>query len=337
MQKITFEEMKATIKKAFLNAGLSESQAEICAHIHTESTSDGVYSHGLNRVARFVDYVNKGWVDINAKPSLVKSLGVLEVYDGNQGIGITNALFALDKAIELAKKNAVGIIGLRNTTHWMRGGTYGWKAVEKGFAAMCWTNTESCMPAWGAKNTRLGNNPFVMAVPSSDGSIVVDMAMSQYAYGKLQVTRLKGEKLPFPGGYDKDGKLTDDPGSIEESMRILPTGYWKGSSMAIVLDAMAALLSMGNPTNEIDKIQKGSCTGASQIFMVFDPSQLGGKEFNEQMVNSITQYVNTSTPAEGQKAVFYPGELSKKTRKDHLTNGIPVDTEVWREVVSLAN
>ena len=64
MQKITFEEMKATIKKAFLNAGLSESQAEICAHIHTESTSDGVYSHGLNRVARFVDYVNKGWVDI---------------------------------------------------------------------------------------------------------------------------------------------------------------------------------------------------------------------------------------------------------------------------------
>lgn len=336
MQKIKFEVMKETVKKAFLNVGLSESKADICAQIHTESSCDGIYSHGLNRVARFVDYVNKGWVNINAEPSLVKSLGVLEVYDGNQGIGITNSIFAMEKATKLAEKNGIGIVGLRNTTHWMRGGTYGWKAAEKGFAAICWTNTESCMPAWGAKNTRLGNNPFVMAVPRTEGAIVLDMAMSQYAYGKLQVTRLKGEKLPFPGGYDKNGNLTDEPGPIEESMRILPTGYWKGSSMAIVLDAMAALLSIGNPTNEIDKVQKGSCTGASQIFMIFDPSKLGGKEFNDQMANSVADYVRTSTPAEGQKEVFYPGELEVRTRQDHLTNGIPVDDGVWSEVVTLA-
>lgn len=66
-----------------------------------------------------------------------------------------------------------------------------------------------------------------MAVPRESGPLVLDMAMSQYAYGKLQVTRLKGEKLPYPGGYDKDGNLTDELGPIEQSMRILPTGYWK--------------------------------------------------------------------------------------------------------------
>lgn len=336
MQRIKFDVMKDTVKKAFLKAGLSEKQADICAQIHTESSCDGIYSHGLNRVARFVDYINKGWVNVNAEPSLVKSLGVLEVYDGNQGIGITNSLFAMEQATKLAEKNGVGIVGLRNTTHWMRGGTYGWKAAEKGFAAICWTNTESCMPAWGAKNTRLGNNPFVMAVPRTEGAIVLDMAMSQYAYGKLQVTRLKGEKLPFPGGYDKNGNLTDEPGPIEESMRILPTGYWKGSSMAIVLDAMAALLSIGNPTNEIDKVQKGSCTGASQIFMVFNPTLLGGNEFNNQMANSVADYVQTSTPAEGQKEVLYPGEMEVRTRQDHLTNGIPVDDGVWAEVIALS-
>ncbi len=336
MQRISFHEMKKTVKKAFLNAGLDDAKADICAQIHTESSCDGIYSHGLNRVSRFVDYVNKGWVDIKAEPSLVKSLGVIEIYDGNRGIGITNALFAVEQASAIAHKNGMGIVALRNTTHWMRGGTYGWKAVEKGLAAICWTNTESCMPPWGAKNTRIGNNPFVMAVPREKGPLVLDMAMSQYSYGKLQVTRLKEEKLPFPGGYDKDGNLTDEPGPIEQSMRILPTGYWKGSGMAVLLDAMAALLSMGSPTNAIDKIQQGSGTGASQIFMVFDPARLGSSDFNSQMADSIAGYVNTADPAEGQTAVYYPGELSARTRHENTSQGIPVDDGVWAEVVALA-
>ncbi|WP_315708331.1 3-dehydro-L-gulonate 2-dehydrogenase [Brenneria uluponensis] len=336
MQRINFDVMKATVKKAFLNVGLSEKKAEVCAQIHTESSCDGIYSHGLNRVSRFVDYVKKGWVDIQAEPTQVKSLGVIEIYDGNQGVGITNALFAVERATEVARKNGIGIVALRNTTHWMRGGTYGWKTAEKGLAAICWTNTESCMPAWGAKNTRLGNNPFVMAVPREKGPLVLDMAMSQYAYGKLQVTRLKGERLPFPGGYDKEGNLTDEPGPIEQSMRILPTGYWKGSGMAILLDAMAALLSAGNPTNEIDKVGRGSCTGASQIFIVFDPTQLGGSDFSNRMADSVADYVTTSELAEGQKEVYYPGEREMKTRNENRVQGIPVDDGVWAEVLALS-
>lgn len=336
MPRIHFDVMKETVKKAFLNAGLSEHKAEVCAQIHTESSCDGVYSHGLNRVARFVDYVKKGWVDIHAEPSLVKSLGVIEIYDGNQGVGVTNALFAVEKAAQLAREQGVGIVALRNTTHWMRGGAYGWKTAEQGLAAICWTNTESCMPAWGAKNTRLGNNPFVMAVPREKGPLVLDMAMSQYSFGKLQVTRLKGARLPFPGGYDNEGNLTDEPGPIEQSMRILPTGYWKGSGMAVLLDAMAALLSGGNPTNAIDKVGKGSCTGASQIFIVFDPAQLGGSEFTERMADSVTDYVKTSDPAEGQTDVYYPGENSANHRRENLAQGIPVDEGVWAEVLELA-
>lgn len=336
MSLVKFDEMKQTVKQAFLNAGLSEKQADVCAQIHTEASCDGIFSHGLNRVARFVDYVKKGWVDINAEPKQVKALGSMEVYDGQRGIGITNSLFAVERAMELASEFGIGIVGMRNTTHWMRGGTYGWKAAEKGYAAICWTNTESCMPAWGAKNPRLGNNPYVMAVPMKEGALVLDMAMSQYAYGKLQVTRLKGEKLPFPGGFDKDGNLTDEPGPIEESMRILPTGYWKGSGMAVLLDAMAAFLTAGAPTNEIDKIQEGSCTGASQVFMVFDPKHFGGKEFSENMAASVAEYVKTSTPAEGQSDVYYPGEMELANRTNFTANGIPADDGVWAEVQELA-
>lgn len=336
MPLVKFDEMKQTVKQAFLNAGLSESQAEVCARVHTEASCDGIFSHGLNRVARFVDYVNKGWVDINARPEKVQSTGSIEIYDGKRGIGITNALFAVERAMALASEHGAGIVGLRNTTHWMRGGTYGWKAVEEGYAAMCWTNTESCMPAWGAKDTHLGNNPFVMAVPMQEGALVLDMAMSQYAYGKLQVTRLKGEKLPYPGGFDKDGNLTDEPGPIEESMRILPMGYWKGSGMAVLLDAMAAFLTAGSPTNEIDKIQQGSCTGASQVFMVFDPRHFGGRASSEAMAASVAEYVKASTAAEGVGDVRYPGETTLRNRANFSANGIPADDGVWAEVQALA-
>jgi 3-dehydro-L-gulonate 2-dehydrogenase len=304
--------------------------------VHTETSCDGIYSHGLNRVARFIEYVKKGWVDVAAKPSVVKKLGVIEIYDGNYGPGILNAFFAADRAMAMASEQGVGIVSLRNTTHWMRGGTYAWHAADRGYVTISWTNTESVMPAWGGKNPRLGNNPFVMAVPRKKGHIVLDMAMSQYSYGKLQVTRLKGEQLPFPGGFDLDGKLTSEPGPIEQSRRIMPTGYWKGSGFSILLDTLAAVLSEGLPGNEIDKVMKGSCSGCSQVFIVIDPRLLGGEEFTDQIADSVTAYVNTSTPAENSREVRYPGESILRTRREHRENGIVVDEGVWREVLALA-
>ncbi len=336
MLRVPFATMQQVVAEALIKAGMNETDARTCARIHSESSCDGVYSHGLNRVARFVDYIQRGWVDIKAKPSLVKKLGVIEIHDGKQGVGILNAFYAADRAMAIAAEQGVGIVALRNTTHWMRGGTYGWYAADRGFITIAWTNTESCMPAWGGKNTRLGNNPFVMAVPRQKGHIVLDMAMSQYSYGKLGVTRLKGAQLPYPGGFDKDGKLTSEPGPIEQSMRILPAGYWKGSGFAILLDTLAAVLSEGLATNEIDKIQRGSCTGCSQIFIIIDPRQLGGEEFTNQVADGVADYVNSSTPAENNNEVRYPGESTVRTRKDHLANGVLADEGVWAEVLALA-
>ena len=336
MLRIPFATMQQVVAEAFIKAGMNENDAQTCARIHSESSCDGVYSHGLNRVARFVDYIKRGWVDIQAKPSLVKKLGVIEIHDGKQGTGILNAFYAADRAMAIAAEQGVGIVALRNTTHWMRGGTYGWYAADRGFITIAWTNTESCMPAWGGKNTRLGNNPFVMAVPRKKGHIVLDMAMSQYSYGKLGVTRLKGAQLPYPGGFDKDGNLTSEPGPIEQSMRILPAGYWKGSGFAILLDTLAAVLSEGIATNELDKIQRGSCTGCSQIFIVIDPRQLGGEEFTNQVADGVADYVNSSTPAENNNEVRYPGESTVRTRKEHLANGVLADEGVWAEVLALA-
>lgn len=337
MTRIPFDEMKATIKSAFMNAGIPERKADVCAQIHTESSRDGVYSHGLNRVERFVDYIGKDLINVNAEPTLDLNLGSMETYNGNLGPGILNAIFAMNRATEIAEINGLGLVSLNNTTHWMRGGAYGWQAAEKGFIGICWTNTESCMPAWGAKSCGIGNNPFIMAVPRKEGHVVLDMAMSQYSYGKLQTTRLKDQKLPYPGGFDQEGKLTDNPGVIEETRRILPMGFWKGSGFAVMLDLISALLSGGLTTAGIDKADKGSCGSCCQVFIAIDPRKINTQEFIDQALHETIEQLKSSVPADESGKIFYPGEQSLKTRHENMELGIPVDDGIWAKVKELAN
>ena len=333
--RVAFDELKAKIKCAMRNVGLSEEQAEVCAQTHAESSLDGVYSHGLNRVPRFVDYVRKGWINLDGKPELVKSAGCMENYDGNVGIGITNAKFCMSRAVELAKQHKIGIVALKNTTHWMRGGTYAWDAANAGYMSICWTNTESCMPAWGAKSPSVGNNPFCVGIPHKDGNIVLDMAMSQYSYGKLQVTRLAGKQLPYPGGFDKDGNLTSDPGAIEASLRILPAGYWKGSGFAMVLDMVAAILANGLCTSKIDQSDKGNCGRCCQVFIAFDPHVFATEEEVDAILKCVIEKVHNSIPVKEGDWITYPGERTGKVREKNRKQGVVVDEKIWKEVCSL--
>ena len=334
--KIPFDELKATAKKAFLNLGLDEHKAEICAHIHTASNADGVESHGMNRIPRFAEYVQKGWININAEPELIKSKGAAENYDGHLGIGVTNALFCTERALKLAEAHGIGLVALKNTTHWMRGGTYAWKIAEAGFIGISWINTESCMPMWGSDVQGVGNNPFCIAIPRENGEIVVDMAMSQYAYGKLGVYRLAGKKLPYPGGFDKNGNLTSDPGAIEESRRILPTGYWKGSSLAIALDMAAAAISNGLCGSDIDENNNGSCTGCSQIFIAIDPYMFGEKNNIQNMFDRRVKNADSTHPIDPAHPVKCPGENTIERRKSSMSNGVTVDEQIWEQIKSLA-
>ena len=335
--RLSFDEIKNEIKRVFMKYGLSEEKAEICARVHTESTYDGIYSHGTNRVARFVDYIQKGWVDVNAEPTLEKDCGAIKVYNGNMGPGILNALYGCDRAMEMADQYGIGMVGLKNTTHWMRGGTYGLYVARKGYIAIMWTNTEACMPPWGAKECRLGNNPFVMATPGVDGgpAIQLDMAISQYAYGKLQVTRLAGKKLPFPGGFDKDGNLTDDPGAIAESMRILPIGYWKGSSFSFMLDILGSILTDGVGAVDLNAETKGSCGGCSQVMIVIDQKKTTSAEHMQDTITRAIEYVKSAELSEHSSGIMIPGEDYVQFNRDHDANGIFVDDSVWEEIKAL--
>lgn len=333
--RIKYEDMLNEFKRILITRGYNEEDAYECAKNFTDNSRDGVYSHGVNRFERVIEYIDKGYIDITKKPTKIDGIGAIERWDGNLGMGNLNAKIAMNRAIELSKEFGVGVVALKNTNHWMRGGTFGWQAADAGCIGICWTNTIPNMAAWGARDPRLGNNPFVMAIPRSNGKhVVVDMAMSQFSYGKIEEYRLKGSQLPIPGGYDSEDKLTTDPSEIEKTGRILPTGYWKGSSMSLALDLIATVLSGGNSTLEIGKNGKYEYS-ISQVLIAMDPSHFNTVEMIDDIVNTIVNDIKDSEPETGGKEVLYPGERMIKTRSDNMKNGIPVNESIWSKIIAL--
>ena len=208
-----------------------------------------------------------------------------------------------------------------------------WQAAEAGCIGICWTNTQPNMPAWGATDRRIGNNPFIMAVPRKEGHVVVDMAMAQFSYGQMENKVMKGELLPVPGGYDAQGQLSCDPREIAKTWRVLPIGYWKGSALSIVLDLVAAVLSGGRSTSGVGQLG-GDEYGLSQVFIAMDARRIAGDDFLATAVNAALDDLHGSTPVDPARPVLYPGENSLATRRANLANGIPVDDAVWEKIQS---
>ena len=313
--------------------GFTEDRAENCAAIFTENSVDGIYTHGVNRFARFVQYVKDGFIKPAASPTFQNKFGSIEQWHGNLGPGPLNAVHATNIVMDLAAQHGIACVALSHTNHWLRGGTYGWQAAKAGFVFIGWTNTIANMPAWGATDARLGNNPLVIALPYKDEAIVLDMAMSQYSFGAMELSVMKNEELPVYGGFNKKGELSRDPAAILESYRPIPVGYWKGAGLALLLDLLATILSAGLATHEITK--SGFEYGSSQVFIAIDISKLSNHSTIAGTIDGILNDYHESALADKSKKILYPGERVLETRKNNLANGIPVMKKVWDEIMQL--
>ena len=331
--RISFDQMEMEFIRVLTKQGFTSEKAKVCARIFAENTLDGVATHGVNRFPRFIKYVKDGHIHINSEPTKQNRAGSVEQWDGHLGPGPLNALVCTERAIELARECGIGCVALRNTNHWMRGGTYAWTAAKAGFIFIGWTNTIANMPVWGAVDCHLGNNPFVIGLPYKEEAIVLDMAMSQFSYGTMEAHKMRSAQLSVPGGYDADGNLTTDPTAILKSQRALPIGYWKGSGFALLLDLLATVLSGGLSTAEISKHEMEYAL--SQVFIAIDISKLGAGSAIADTVNSILQDYKNSKTESGLQEVLYPGERVVRTRAENLKNGIPVDKVVWEGIINL--
>jgi 3-dehydro-L-gulonate 2-dehydrogenase len=330
--KIPAAVMESEFIRILLKYGFTTEKAKACAHIYTVNSLEGVYTHGVNRFAKFIKYVVDGHVKADNEPICIHRAGALEQWNGQLGPGPLNALACTDRAIELASLHGIGCVAIANTNHWMRGGTYGWRAAKQGYAFIGWTNTIKNMPAWGGIDAKLGNNPLVFAIPYQGEAIVLDMAMSQFSYGALDLHVLRKQQLPVPGGYDKNGVLTTDPAAIRASERTLPIGYWKGSGLSLLLDMLAAILSGGSPVVEISK--QNIENNLSQVFIVINLAKLKNSSSIPALLQQILDDYHQSIPDKNSK-ILYPGERVLSVREENSKNGIPVIQKVWDEIMAL--
>ena len=338
MVRVPFEELRARIERVLRALGLGQ-RSVLASQLIAETDRDGVRTHGVARLPRFAEMVRLGRIDPRAEPERIASFGALERWVGHRGPGNLAAHTAMTRAVELAGENGLGAVALADTTHWMRGGSYGWQAAEAGFAAMCWTNTLPNLPPWGATTPAVGNNPLVIAVPRRDSAghsapIVLDIAMSQFSYGTLSAYRERGELLPFPGGFDENGELSRDPAAIERTQRALPIGLWKGSGLAFVLDVLGAMLADGRATCEIpnDSLQE---VGQSQVFIALAPSALTSTEELNRIAAGAIDFLHAATPIEPGSVVRYPGEGTLRVREESLRLGVAVDEPAWNALCKL--
>jgi 3-dehydro-L-gulonate 2-dehydrogenase len=330
---IMTDEMLTVLQSVLIKNGYKKDKAALLANAFSQNSRDGIYTHGINRFSRFVDYTKNGFVKKDAIPSLKSKSNGIEQWDGNLGPGILNAIAATDQSMKLADEFGIGCVALRNTNHWMRGGTYGWQAALKDYAFIGFTNTIANMPAHGATDARLGNNPLVIALPYSDSAVVLDMAMSQYSFGNMELSVMKNENLGVFGGYDTEGKLTKDPAAIIESNRPLPVGYWKGAGLSLLLDLLAVVLSGGLSVHEISK--RSIEYGVSQVFISIKIKNLPNHSAIPLLIETIIKDYKLSLPENKSDFITYPGERVLNNRKRNSEKGIPVIKQVWDEILEL--
>jgi len=329
--RVPYGDLRAVLERCLRLCGFDRERAERCARIFAENSLVGVASHGLNRFPRFLEWIERGWIDPTQTPERVASLGCLERWDGRLGPGPLNAEDSMVRTMEIAEEHGVGVLALRNTNHWMRAGTYAWQAAEAGFVGICFTNTEPNLPPWGSAQPKLGNNPLAVAIPRSNGRhVLFDGAMSQFSYGALETAVRRGETLPVPGGFGRTGELTDDPEEILESKRALPIGFWKGAGLSLVLDLLATTLGAGRSTRDLGT--QAAEYGVSQLFVAFSRFLMDAPVL-EQIERTLMD-LHTAR-AEGSSSVRYPGEHHLTIRAENLRDGVPVDEVIWREVQRL--
>lgn len=331
--RLSYAELKNEFLRVLQSCNVEAALAEECATLFADTTQAGVYSHGVNRFPRFIQQLKAGHIVLGAQPVKVLALGAIEQWDAQRSIGNVTARHMMNRAMALADEHGIGLVALRNANHWMRGGGYGYQAAEKGYVGICWSNSIAVMPPWGAKECRIGTNPFIIAVPTEPVTMI-DMSMSMFSYGMLEVNRLAGRQLPVDGGFDDAGNLTRDPSVIEKNRRILPMGYWKGSGMSVVLDMIATLLSNGESVASVTEDMDDEY-GVSQVFIAIEVDRLIPGATRSEKLARICDYVLSAERADPNVAVRLPGHEFKAIKADNEANGIPVDDTVWARIKAL--
>jgi uncharacterized oxidoreductase len=338
--RIDHAELRGLVRTVFGHAGSEPREAEILATHLVEANLMGHDSHGVIRIAPYLEWLKAGKVRANRHARVVTDLGAVIAVEGDRGYGLVIAGEAMALAIERARDGGAAVLALRECSHLGRVGAWAEMAAEAGLVSVHFVNTSGFgihVAPHGGSDRRLSANPIAAGVPvPGRPPIILDMATSSIAAGKIRVAHNKAESLPEGCMLDKYGRPTRDPASFysDPPGAILPFGGHKGSGLSLICEVLAGSLTGGlssHPDNpSADRLVN------NMLSIVLDPARLSSAADYGADVTRLVEWVTGSPPIEPGGEVLLPGEVERRTKAERSARGLPLDDKTLGQVRSAA-
>mgnify|MGYP000932003490 FL=1 len=341
------EKLNAFCQDAFEGFGFSPEEAGIIKDVLMMSDMYGIQSHGMQRVVRYHKGIEKGLIDINAKPEVVFETPVSAVIEGHDAMGQLVGHYAMELAIKKAKETGVGIVSARNSNHYGIAGYYADLALKEGLIGFSCTNSEAIMVPTFARKAMLGSNPIAFAMPAEPYNFFFDASTTVVTRGKLEMYNKLGKELPNGWALNKDGKASQNAsevlGNISDHVGggIMPLGgnteqlgSHKGYGYGMLCEIFASIFSQGGTSN---KCMTGGRSNICHGFMAINPAIFGNPEDVKKHFSTFLQELREAPKAEGAERIYTHGEKEAEAIEVCRKEGIPVIDKTVAELFDVCN
>jgi LDH2 family malate/lactate/ureidoglycolate dehydrogenase len=318
--------------------GVSAKDADTIASQLVLADLRGVDTHGLIRLPGYIGRVEAGDLHPDRSPTVMHETPGTAMVDGHHNFGQVVADFAMQVAIEKAQTVGVGTVTAKNSSHFGAAATFAMMAADAGCMGISATNGWPLMPGVGGAERTIGNNPLAIAGPTRLGyPMVLDIAMSQVAAGKLRIALALGQKIPLDWAFDNKGEPTDDPHEALFNNGLLrPVGDHKGFGLAVMMDVLSGVLSGGMYGTDVTSDQPGY-SNVGHFFTAINIDAFGGLELFLDRIDDLAHRIQASKTRDGADPVMVPGQLEARTTATRERDGIPYPTPVWEKLTALAS
>ncbi|GGI38938.1 lactate dehydrogenase [Cnuibacter physcomitrellae] len=301
--------------------GVPSGDAELIADSLVAADLWGHQSHGVLRLPWYIDRLRAGSMTARTEPAIVSDTGPLLVMDGRDGIGQVLAERARTEAVRRAHEFGVAAVGVRNSNHFGTAMYFTRRAAAEGCVGILTTNASPAMAPWGGREKAVGTNPWSVAAPFGDRVVVVDVANTAVARGKIHLAKQRGDSIPETWALGRDGNPTSDPAEAVDGV-ILPMAGHKGYAIAFMMDVLSGALTGSEVgTGVHGPYEPTARSGAGHLFLAIDVSAAGSMAEYTERVGRIVSEVTSVPPAEGHARVLYPGEVEDRHRQAALEAG----------------
>ncbi len=344
------EALREFSTRVFLHFGVSEEDAAQAADVLARADLRGIDSHGVARLHTYFDLLSVGRINPRPQIKVVRSTPSTATIDGDNGLGLVVGPHANRIAMDMAEKCGSGWVSVCNTNHFGIASYYVLEALERDLIGWAMTNaTKLVAPLWGAERM-LGTNPIAVAFPGKqEPPIVIDVATSAVAFGKIEIARRNGDVIPTGWGIDSRGRATTDPNDIVAGGALLPLGSdrerggHKGYALAIMVDMLSCVLSGANwgpfappfalrqesPTRSVGK-GIGHFFGAMRIDGFIDADQF------KSQVDDYIRVFRATKPAPGTKGPLIPGDPEREAEQVRRQTGVPLTLPVVEDLLDIS-